>query len=64
MPTAINIAPSRTGIADADGDIFAIIKSLDFVLITGFAAIGLLVTIGLATLVPLSNGWLALLGTS
>ena len=59
MPTTIAVV-SRDTNARALGNVLAILKGPDLLAVAGFAAIGLLATIGLAVFLPLSEDVAAL----
>ena len=54
MPTTIAVVPHDAN-APVLGNVLATMKNPDLLAVAGFAAIGLLVTIGLAVFLPLSE---------
>jgi len=54
MPTNIAVVSRDANARDLRGDILAVMKNPDFIAVAAFAAIGLLLTVGLAVYFPIS----------
>jgi hypothetical protein len=64
MPTTIAAVSPDTNTPGLPHSLLAIVTNRDLIAVTAFSAVGLLMTIGLALLAPVSEGWVALLAST
>jgi hypothetical protein len=64
MPPTITAVSPDTNSWGLFDNFLASVKNPDLIAVTAFCAVGLLMTIGLAVLAPVSDGWVALLAST
>jgi len=64
MPTTIPAVFVDTNTRDLPDNLLGTVKNPDLIVVTAFSVVGLLVTVGLAVLAPVSDGWVAVLAST